>query len=259
MQGLQKSLFSVQYPPDKAEIIIVDDGSYIPILAEDLKAIKLPVRIIRHPQNQGITKALNTGLNEIRNRSDYKYIARLDAGDTCHPERFIKQVNFLDSHPEIFLLGSWCRFENSVTKRGFDYLTKTSHRDIIKEMHLKCSFIHPTVIFRREVPELIGNYPLDFPHAEDYAFFWKIIKIRKSAVLSEKLVIINLSENTVSGKNYKKQIKSRKKIITQFGTIRGYISLGIFQLTFKLLLPKWAINQIKTEKTIYSSYTLSLM
>jgi len=245
--GLVKSVNSVHYPLDKFEILIVDDGSEISITIENLKInnSELNIQLIRLEKNQGIVTALNTGLKAIKNRTDYKYIARLDAGDTCHPERFTKQVQFLDINPDVFLLGTWCRFENPITKKGYDYITKTKHKEIIKQMHYKCSFIHPTVMFRKKVLETIGDYPTDYQHAEDYSYFWSIMKIYKTAILPQKLVSIELSGSAVSSVNYRRQIGSRKKIAQKYGTIQRFKFLGILILLIKLLIPKSIIQCIK--------------
>ena len=123
----------------------------------------------------------------------------------------------MNKNTDTFLLGTWCKFQNAITKKSFDYITKTNHIDIIKEMHYKCSFIHPSVMFKKEVIDVIGLYPTTFPHCEDYAFFWEIIKQRKVAIFPETLMTINTFENSISSKNYKTQIKSRIKVVKFYG------------------------------------------
>jgi glycosyltransferase involved in cell wall biosynthesis len=244
--GLLKSINSIQYTADRFEILIVDDGSSNPISIDELKKnnASITIQIIRLEKNLGILNALNTGLKELKARNDYKYIARLDAGDLCHPERFTKQVYFLDQHPDIFLLGTWCRFTNPETGKGYDYTTKINHADIVKEMHLKCSFIHPTVMFKREVLNEIGFYP-EYPYTEDYAFFWKIAKRFKTAILPELLVTVTTSENNISSKNYSQQLRYRKKIVSEFGNSLTLKFYSLSLLNFKILLPKKIISFLK--------------
>lgn len=242
-----RSLASVLYPLSKFDVLIVDDGSAIPLSKKDLSKNNpgINIHIIRLEKNEGIVNALNIGLDWIKKNNDFKYIARLDTGDTCHSERFCKQVEFLNGHPEISLLGSWCRFENSQTKEGYDYISKTAHEDIIKEMHLKCSFIHPTVMFRNKILDIIGNYPTGFPHAEDYAYFWQILKKCKVAILPEFLTRIDYSSNNISAKNYKKQLISRIRVVKNFGTSFYYKIFGIIMLWIRILSPVFFINWIK--------------
>lgn len=248
LEGILKSVKSVKYPIHKFEILIVDDGSLEPILKENFDSIDpdIKIKIIRLNKNQGILNALNIGLKTLEKRNDYNYIARLDAGDTSHKERFIKQVQFLDSNSEIFLLGTWCRFEDPISMKGYDYITKTKHEDIIREMHFKCSFIHPTVMFRKEVLSTVGYYPEGYPHAEDYAYFWKILKKTKGEILGEVLVNIEYSNNNISAKNYKKQIIVRKNIVKEFSAFNWESNLGLAILMIKYLIPSYLLRLIKT-------------
>lgn len=246
-EGLITSLKSINYPTDKFEVLIVDDGSKTPLNEQSLRAAlpNMPVKVVLLPVNVGVAKALNAGLKEIHKRSDYKYIARLDCGDTCNPERFIKQVKFMDEHPEIYLLGTWCSFTDSITHKSYIYKTQTEHKQIIKEMHFKCSFIHPTVMLRREVMDTIGYYPENYPYTEDYAYFWKIIRQHKCALLPEVLVDIETNTNTISAANYKKQALSRAKIIKTFGTNPLLTFEGTLLAYIRLLVPYSIVSKAK--------------
>lgn len=248
-EGLLHSLKSISYPKEKCEILIVDDGSDVQLNQKVLqeKFPGLSIQVIRLEKNSGIVNALNQGLERIRGRSDVKYIARLDAGDDCLENRFYRQVDFLNAHPDIGILASWARFESKNTGDGYDYRTKIGHSEILKEMHFKCSFIHPTVMFRVELLDTIGVYPGDYPHAEDYAFFWKIVKTYNGAVLPERLVRIILSDKTISSINYKKQLRSRKKIVEEFGSDPIYKYIGLLILNIKLLLPPRLILFLKAK------------
>src|SRR5688500_2769068 len=104
LSGLLHSLQSVKYDADKFVVVIVDDGSKLPITREVLNqqiASEIKIEIIRMPQNQGITIALNTGLQWILQQKNADFVARLDCGDICSTERFYKQVAFLTQHSNI--------------------------------------------------------------------------------------------------------------------------------------------------------------
>lgn len=248
-KGLSDALRSISYLPEKFEVLIVDDGSAVPLNEEELqKHCKGRIRIIRLEQNGGIVQALNTGLKALKQRTDIRYIARLDAGDFCHEQRFYKQVDYLNRHPDTVLLASWARFENTITGRGYDYTTKTKHEDILTEMHYKCSFIHPSVMFRKEIVHSLGVYPDQYAHAEDYAFFWSILKVYKGAVLPEKLVTIGFSDTNVSALNYRRQLDARKRIVKAFGNSYWHRMVGIAMLRLRSILPASWILKIKSDK-----------
>jgi glycosyltransferase involved in cell wall biosynthesis len=245
-EGLILSLKSISYPKDKFEVLIVDDGSANKLTIENLKILfpDLTIKILSLLKNSGIAIALNTGLKELHKRLDFKYIARLDCGDTCQPERFTAQVNFMDMHPDVYLLGSWCQFTDSITGKSYLYKTQTDHLYILKEMHLKCSFIHPTVMFRTEILSTVGYYPENHQFAEDYIYFWEILSTFRGHILSLNLVTVITSTKNVSYRNRKKQLLMRRKIVSEMG--RGvYKPIGLIYITFLLLLPVSFVNRLK--------------
>jgi glycosyltransferase involved in cell wall biosynthesis len=84
------------------EFIIVDDCSnddslkYLRTITDE-RMVLVPL-----PENKGVTGALQEGMNRVRG----KYVARLDADDVAKPHRLQAQVNFLESHSDVGLLGS---------------------------------------------------------------------------------------------------------------------------------------------------------
>ena len=79
------------------ELIVVDDGSddgsigFLKALADER------IRIF----SDGLHRGLAARLNEIVAISRGKYVARMDADDLCHPQRFEMQIQFLKEHPDI--------------------------------------------------------------------------------------------------------------------------------------------------------------
>ena len=249
--GLLRSLGSVKYPSDLFEVIIVDDGSSIPLTPDDLAEVEelcLQIRILRLNENSGVAKALNAALAELSGRVDYRYIARLDCGDLCVNERFLKQVAFLDKHTDVGLVGSGVLFKNFKTEKSYTYTHHSDYREIQREMHFKCSFIHPSVMFRREILSSVGVYPENYLHCEDYAFFYKIIRLHASCIMPEVLLISEINDLGVSAKNRKRQILSRIRVVNRFGTDFRLKLAGILKLSLLLLIPLRMIRFLNTSK-----------
>jgi glycosyltransferase involved in cell wall biosynthesis len=252
LQGLIKSLQSIVYDNNKFKILVIDDGSFVPVQIKDLQpfvSTDLPVEIINLPQNSGITKALNIGLQFLENKNDYEFIARLDCGDICAPERFYKQVEFLRQHPQIDLVGSWCIFKNFSTGLSYQYSTPTNHKKITSGMHFRNMFIHPTVMWRKDAMQKTAAYPEQFPHAEDYGFFYSILNKGKCAVIAENLVTCEINTQGISLRNRKEQLKSRIKVVNHFGKNKLLSIIGVLKLRILITIPYPFILQ--TKKFLY--------
>ena len=248
LSGLLRSLESVHYDHEQYAILIVDDGSRQPLQEEELAAVmpsSVSVRILRLPVNKGITKALNTGLEWLAQQNDHRYVARLDCGDLCAPERFNRQVAYLNAHPAIDLVGSWCVFKNFSTGHSYRYITPTEHKEIFRSMHFRNIFIHPTVMWRAAVTERAGIYPENYPHAEDYGFFYEIINRGQGAVLPENLVTCEINPNGLSLSFRKEQLRSRMQVVKDYGKNRLFSLIGVLKLRILMVIPYKTILGIK--------------
>ncbi len=249
--GLIQSLKSVVYPIGKFLVLVVDDGSKETVTADNVNKEmreKKPLVVLHNEINLGITATLNKGLSWIEENTDAKYIARLDCGDICSEERFVMQVRYLNKHPEIGLAGSWCWFEDKETQERYPYKTPSHHKDIIRAMYFRNVFIHPAVIFRTALLKVVGYYPEGFEHAEDYAFFWKMITIKQSFVFDEFLVVCELNKSGISYKNKRKQLVARGKAVKTFGPNLVLRIIAYIRLAILLILPAWFVLQIKKWK-----------
>jgi len=252
LPGLIRSLESVVYNPSAYGLLIVDDGSRERLRYEDIAPYlpgTLSVTILRQTENGGITRALNTGLKWLDGRKECRYVARLDCGDLCMEPRFLRQVAFLDEHPDIDLVGSWCIFKNFATGTSYRYITPTGYKKILRSMHFRNIFIHPTVMWRADVTRKVGVYPEDFPHAEDYGFFYEIISRGEAAIIPEDLVICEINPKGLSLYFRREQLKSRIRVVKQYGKNRVYSLIGIIKLWLLLAIPYNIVLQ--TKKIIY--------
>lgn len=84
------------------ELIITDDGSTDETLSVIQSIEDNRIRIVHHDDNRGIACRLNEQILEARGQ----YFARMDADDLMMPERLQKQVEALDAHSEIDVLGT---------------------------------------------------------------------------------------------------------------------------------------------------------
>jgi hypothetical protein len=102
------------------------------------------------------------------------------------------------------------------------------------------------VIFKTDLLEKIGYYPYDFDHAEDYAFFWELLKITRSHILNEFLVTCEINEQGISLKNRQTQMGNQIRIISKYGTNPILKIIGLLRIKVLRLLPKRFILPLKT-------------
>jgi glycosyltransferase involved in cell wall biosynthesis len=252
LPGLLHSLHSVKYDATKYTVVIVDDGSRAPITLEAIYSEisrDISIEVIQLPQNKGITIALNTGLQWIKKQNNARFIARLDCGDTCSEDRFFKQVAFLDQHPKVNLVGSWCIFKDHSANVAYKYITPTIHKKIKRGMHFRNIFIHPTVMWRCDAMTNNELYPDTYPDAEDYGFFYRFLQQGETAIIPEFLVTCEINHKGISLTSRKKQLNSRIKVVKEYGRNRVLRYLGVFKLRLLLIIPYNIIFSIK--KSLY--------
>jgi len=235
---LEKSLLSIS-GDEKVDVIIVDDGSWEKLDLNDL-IIKFPqipsIEIIAFEKNRGLSHALNYGLEYILSKGSYKYIARLDVGDLCKPDRFKEQRSFLKDNPEISLVGSHA---NMLDEDGnLLYIRKypLTHQEIRKYMFLFSSFMHPAVMFKTSILYSVGLYSLNT--CQDYAFFFKIIKKFKSANIDKILIDYEVNAKGITYSRYRKFHREALLIILKNFEVKFciYACIGIMRRIICIIL-----------------------
>jgi glycosyltransferase involved in cell wall biosynthesis len=126
------------------ELLLCDDGSTDGSLtiARSIRDERVIV------WSDGKRKGLAGRLNECIDRARGEFMARMDADDVSYPERFLKQVEFLLSHPEIDLVGcEMLIFGEDGSPLGQRRLPE-EHEGIVARPHLGFGLAHPTWMAR---------------------------------------------------------------------------------------------------------------
>lgn len=168
--------------------------------------------------NSGIAKTLNLGLKELLH--DYEYIARMDADDWAYPERFQKQIDYLDKNKKIVMCGTqgyWLKDINQNPDLGWKYPTS--------DEYLKCyllfaaSFGHSSVIFRSDCFQKHKvRYNEKIETCEDWELWIRIVKIGKVANLPDFLMKYRILEysNHRSSQKARMHLEERSEIISNY-------------------------------------------
>lgn len=197
------------------EIIVVDDCS-TDSTTESLKKYKDDrLTIIYNDINKGLTINLNTALLLCKG----KYIARMDADDISDLKRIESQVDFLEKHPNIDILGTQITELNG---RKFLALLPLSNSDIKASLCFYNPIAHPTVMMRRSGNHFHLKYNEQVKKAQDYELWCRISSKSKFANLSKKLLRYRVHEGQISVKNKEEQIYFFEKTRIEY-----LISMGL--------------------------------
>ena len=195
------------------EFIIIDDCSTdnsSHILQEYAKKDSR-IKIIKKEKNIGI-KGFIENLNLGISIAEGKYIARMDQDDVSLPERFQKQVDFLENNPEITLVGAQLNLINEQNKITGEAIAALQHRDIVKRITSQIQLFHPVIMFRKDQNI---QYREKFLYCEDYDLYLNLItQGKKLANINEKLLHYRILESSISrkGDNFVKKLMVEKAL-----------------------------------------------
>ncbi len=130
------------------EFIIVDDGSTdktLEILQEYANQDKR-IKILQNGENQGIAFSRNRGVQA----SSGKYIAVMDSDDISFPKRLATEVEFMESHPQVVVVGSSSINIDDDGKTIGTFSYSLTPAKIRWDMIFFDPVIHPSVMMRRK-------------------------------------------------------------------------------------------------------------
>ena len=214
------SILNQSRRPD--QVVLVIDGPVSGELRELIEryASQEPsIDTVPLKKNVGLGKALGIGLTHCK----YEYAARMDSDDYSLPDRFEKQVNFLEKHPEIDVLGGQIAEYDSEMKKELAIRTVPLSSDqITKRMRVRNGMNHVTVMYRKSAVLAAGNYQ-HCPYFEDYYLWCRMIKAgHKFQNLDSVLVNVRTGEGMYQrrgGKTYNAAILHFEKKVLKLGFI----------------------------------------
>jgi glycosyltransferase involved in cell wall biosynthesis len=156
---------------ERFEVIVIDDGSAVPV-SEVLSAIDDPrLRIVRHKQNRGLSAARNTGLRHAK----APLVAQLDADDLWE-ERYVETILPQFDDPSVGLVytnaqlvghpAHQVEYIQDPTVHPIDTFPKFAEQNPVPSL---------TATMRTHAVREVGGYATWLRHAMDYQLYAKLI------------------------------------------------------------------------------------
>ncbi|MGB9067686.1 MAG: glycosyltransferase [Candidatus Acidiferrales bacterium] len=180
------------------EFIIVDFGS-----VDRSKAIAQSYAIgdarirLHEIRNCGLADARNASCLLARGR----YIAIMDADDVSLPDRLSREIDFMNAHPEVGVLGGDTEWIDAAGKSFRVERFPTDDRAIRAVLPAGCAFCQPTVLIRKEAFDLVGGYRKAFVFAEDCDLWLR---------MAEHFQLANLGQVVLKYRSHPHQVQLRK-------------------------------------------------
>jgi glycosyltransferase involved in cell wall biosynthesis len=231
--GLERSLASLCGDGSEFEVFVIDDGSVPPLAIPE----GMPFRstLVRQSPNQGITAALNVGLERIIAK-EFEYIARLDAGDLNLPGRFHAQMAFLDAHPDHAAVGTHVEVVDEDGRFIHLFSPPTDHRDVFRRLRYDNALGHPGVMMRAEALRGVGFYSGDYPGGEDYELWLRLARSWKLANLDQVFVRKEKSHSSITGRRFRPALSRLRIQLAYFTPLSIHAYLGITRSLIALSL-----------------------
>lgn len=226
------------------EFILIDDASNDESLDFILSYDDSRIRLIRNPQNLGLTKSLNKGLSIAKG----KYIIRMDSDDISLPKRIEKQLQYMESNPDVFVCGTWFEkfgVENIIRKPILD--DSEWYRCQLLFSNTPITMCHPSVIIRKSMLDKYKvRYDESIRKAQDYAMWVECSKYGKMAILQDVLLKYRTHDNQISIGQKKEQYEYSDLI-----SRRQLQKLGIEYQNSEI---NWRYDKVVSEKEYKDFY-----
>lgn len=181
------------------ELIVVENGSTDSSLSILRSYADPRIKIFALEKNIGRTPALRYAFD----RANGSYIAVLDADDVSAPDRFMRQVQYLDRHADAALVASWAQYIDENGEVFGEFEPPVDSDELYDSLGWTNPVVHSSVMYRKQLAQAVGGYPAEIVWAQDFALFLELVQHGKMAMIGDHLCQLRVlkASMTRSAKN----------------------------------------------------------
>ncbi len=229
------------------EFIICDDGSTdgTYLIAKEYSILDSRIKLFRNGKNEGLASSLNICLKHATG----EYTARMDGDDRSKPDRLLKEVSFLEDHPEFSIVSSGmdCFDENGLWGRVVPRKEFPTPVDLSRGT----PFCHAPCVVRREVMMEVNGYNAKSYRIEDYDLWVRLYALgHRGKNIMESLYDFRDDKGAVARRDWRNRIFEAKIIFDACRKLNLSWQNYIFSLRPLLvgLLPKFIYSYLRKMK-----------
>jgi len=191
------------------ELIVIDDCSNDKTFQIVSSINDSRIILVRNQENLGLTHTLNFGLSIAKS----EIVARMDADDIAFSDRLHIQYEYLLKNPEVVAVGCWITlFKDNHDEIGV-HKYPAEFECLRSEFTFNNSLPHPGVMYRKSAVEFLGGYTNDYPYAEDWDLWLRLIRSHNISNIQQPLLYYRIHDRSVSHQHSASQSLSKQRII----------------------------------------------
>jgi len=209
------SVLAQQYPHDRLEVVVVDDGSTdaSPRIVADYAARDPRVRLLQQP-NAGPAAARNRGIAAARG----ELIAFLDADDAWAPGKLAAQAALFAADPSLGLVHCGVRFVDADGEEvtGWVRQTRIARGDILLDFVCDFFLITSAVMLPRRVLDEVGRFDTSLRVGEDNELFLRVLARYRADCVDAPMLDRTIRADSLSREDFDLDARNDLKILDDF-------------------------------------------
>ena len=185
---------------------------------------------LKNDRNLGITASRNRLIDLAKG----EYLAVFDHDDICRPERFAKEVAYLDSHPECGVVGGWTKPTNGTP----NIYPETDHAIKLAMME-GASVWHPASMIRKSVLDAAkARYEADYSPVEDYMLWMRLLPQTAFHNLQEVVLDYRWHANNTS-------VVRKRELDAQAARVKAWAKVNLPELYAEYELSRETMRRVR--------------